>query len=233
MGKMIRCLLTLTLTVSIALGSGIAPAAADEGNDLRHAFPEPVILIDAGHGGIDGGTSYKQFLEKDINLEIGRRLYVVLRSHGYRAILNRTGDYALSDDNRWLQSRSRHLRDLAQRKELSEQLPASIVVSLHVNWGRNSAKRGPLVLHQNEGRSAMLAASIQRSLERFYQLDISRSPELGKPFYLLNHVDCPAVIVEMGFLSNEEDRAILTNRRGQQKIAEALYRGIAEYFTVM
>jgi len=79
----------------------------------------------------------------------------------------------------------------------------------------------------------MLAASIQRSLERFYQLDISRSPELGKPFYLLNHVDCPAVIVEMGFLSNEEDRAILTNRRGQQKIAEALYRGIAEYFTVM
>lgn len=233
MGKMIRCLLTLMLTVSIALGTGRATTATDEGNDLRHAFPEPVILIDAGHGGIDGGTSYEQYLEKDINLEIGRRLYVVLRSHGYRAILNRTGDYALSDDNRWLQSRSRHLRDLAQRKELSEQLPASVVVSLHVNWGRNPAKRGPLVLHQNEGRSAMLAASIQRSLERFYQLDISRTPELGKPFYLLNHVDCPAVIVEMGFLSNAEDRAMLTTRRGQQKIAEALYRGIAEYLTVM
>ncbi|WP_178021503.1 N-acetylmuramoyl-L-alanine amidase [uncultured Paenibacillus sp.] len=233
MGKMIRCLLAIILTVPVALGSGIAPASADEGKDLRHAFPEPVILIDAGHGGIDGGTSYEQILEKDINLEIGRRLYVILRSHGYRAILNRTGDYALSDDNRWLRSRSRHLRDLAQRKELSEQLPASIVVSLHVNWGRNSSKRGPLVLHQNEGRSAMLAASIQRSLERLYELNAARTPELGKPFYLLNHIDCPAVIVETGFLSNAEDRAVLTNRRGQQSIAEALYRGIAEYFTVM
>jgi len=100
MGKMIRCLITLLFTVSVASGSCGIATAADEGNDLRHAFPEPVILIDAGHGGIDGGTSYKQFLEKDINLEIGRRLYVVLRSHGYRAILNRTGDYALSDDNR-------------------------------------------------------------------------------------------------------------------------------------
>ncbi|MDU4694645.1 MULTISPECIES: N-acetylmuramoyl-L-alanine amidase family protein [Paenibacillus] len=233
MGKMIRSLLALMMTVSTVLGLGIPPAAADEGKDLRHAFPEPVILIDAGHGGIDGGTSYEQILEKDINLEIGRRLYVVLRSHGYRTILNRTGDYALSDDNRWLRSRSRHLRDLAQRKELSEQLPASIVVSLHVNWGRNASKRGPLVLHQNEGRSALLAASIQRSLERFYRLDAPRTPELGKPFYLLNHIDCPAVIVETGFLSNAEDRAILTNRRGQQRIAEALYHGITEYFTVM
>lgn len=233
MGKITRGLLAAIMMIPIALGFGIAPAAADGGKDLRYAFPEPVILIDAGHGGIDGGTSYEQILEKDINLEIGRRLYVVLRSHGYRAILNRTGDYALSDDNRWLQNRSRHIRDLAQRKELSEQLPASIVVSLHVNWGRNKSKRGPLVLHQNEGRSAVLAASIQQSLERLYRLDNARVPELGKPFYLLNHIDCPAVIVEMGFLSNAEDRAILTNGRGQQKIAEALYRGIAEYFTVM
>lgn len=233
MGKITRCLLAIMSSIPIAFGWGIAPAAADEGKDLRHAFPEPVILIDAGHGGIDGGTSYEQILEKDINLEIGRRLYVVLRSHGYRAILNRTGDYALSDDNRWLHSRSRHLRDLAQRKELSEQLPASIVVSLHVNWGRNKSKRGPLVLHQNEGRSVVLADSIQRSLERFYQLEAARVPEHGKPFYLLNHIDCPAVIVETGFLSNAEDRAILTNGRGQQRIAEALYRGISEYFTVM
>ncbi|WP_068786243.1 N-acetylmuramoyl-L-alanine amidase family protein [Paenibacillus phocaensis] len=233
MRKITRCLIALVMSIALVPGIGIPPASADGGKDLRHAFPEPVILIDAGHGGIDGGTSYEQILEKDINLEIGRRLYVVLRSHGYRAILNRTGDYALSDDNRWLQSRSRHMRDLAQRKELSEQLPASIVVSLHVNWGRNNTKRGPLVLHQNEGRSAVLAAAIQQSLERFYQQGTTRLPELGKPFYLLNHIDCPAVIVEMGFLSNAEDRAILTNRRGQQRIAEALYRGIAEYFTVM
>ncbi|MGG6311517.1 N-acetylmuramoyl-L-alanine amidase family protein [Paenibacillus macerans] len=233
MKKVAIYLLAFLVIAPVMLGIGSPPAMADNDKDLRHAFPEPVILIDVGHGGIDGGTSYEDILEKDINLEIGRRLYMVLRSHGYRAILNRTGDYALSDDNRWLRSRSRHLRDLAQRKELSEQLPASIVVSLHVNWGRNKTKRGPLVLHQNEGGSALLAASIQQALEGLYQPNQSMLPELGKPFYLLNHIDCPAVIVETGFLSNTEDRALLTSGRGQQKIAEALYAGIAEYFTVM
>lgn len=206
------------------------PVSADV-DDLKYAFPEPVILIDVGHGGIDGGTSYGDILEKDINLDISRRLYMLLRSHGYRTILNRTGDYALSDENRWLKTRSRHIRDLAQRKELSEQVPASIVVSMHVNWGRNKARRGPLVLHQNEGRSAFLATSIQNSLDALY--DSHRLPQVGKPFYLLKHVDSPAVIVEMGFISNTKDRAMLTSKRGQQKIAEAIYAGIVQYFTVM
>lgn len=212
-----------------------SPSLADSSEEqaIRHAFPQPVILIDVGHGGIDGGTSSGTLLEKDINLEIGRRLYMVLRSHGYTVILNRTGDYALSDDNRWLHSRSRHLRDLAQRKELSEQVPASIVISLHVNWGRNSSRRGPLVLHQDEGQSALLAGALQHALEDAYQLNMRRLPELGNPFYLLKHTDPPAVIVETGFISNAEDRSLLASPRGQQKIAEALYSGIVEYFTVM
>ncbi|MEF2965413.1 N-acetylmuramoyl-L-alanine amidase [Paenibacillus sp. M1] len=213
--------------------SPAAPSVGGNDYDFRHAFPEPVILIDAGHGGIDGGTSYGDILEKDINLAIGQRLYMVMRSHGYRVILNRTGDYALSDENRWLNNRSRHMRDLAQRKELSEQVPSSIVVSLHVNWGRNKTKRGPLVLHQDEGRSALLANSLQHSLCDLYEMPSIRIPELGKPFYLLRHIDSPAVIVETGFLSNAEDRAMLISARGQQRIAEAIYQGIAEYFTVM
>lgn len=208
-------------------------ADTSEEQAIRHAFPQPVILIDVGHGGIDGGTSSGTLLEKDINLEIGRRLYMVLRSHGYTAILNRTGDYALSEDNRWLNSRSRHLRDLAQRKELSEQVPASVVISLHVNWGRNASRRGPLVLHQDEGQSALLAGALQHALEDAYQLNLRRLPELGHPFYLLKHTDPPAVIVETGFISNTDDRKLLGSPRGQQKIAEALYSGIVEYFTVM
>lgn len=225
----------MTLFLLTGLLGTPSPALADswEEQAIRHAFPQPVILIDVGHGGIDGGTSSGTLLEKDINLEIGRRLYMVLRSHGYIAILNRTGDYALSDDNRWLNSRSRHFRDLAQRKELSEQVPASIVISLHVNWGRNASRRGPLVLHQDEGQSAFLAGALQHALEDAYQLNMRRLPELGSPFYLLKHTDPPAVIVETGFISNTEDRNLLASPRGQQKIAEALYSGIVEYFTVM
>lgn len=223
--------LLVLLITTLAASCLRSPSASADDKDLRHAFPEPVILIDAGHGGIDGGTSYGELLEKDINLAIARRLYMVLRSHGYRTILNRTGDYALSDDNRWLHSRSRHIRDLAQRKQLTEELPAEIVVSLHVNWGRNKSKRGPLVLHQDEGRSALLASSLQNSLETLY--GTSDATQLGKPFYLLKHADSPAVIVETGFISNAEDRDMLISTRGQQAIAEAIYAGIVEYFTVI
>ncbi|HEY4391324.1 MAG TPA: N-acetylmuramoyl-L-alanine amidase [Paenibacillus sp.] len=229
MRRKLSVLLTAALML-ISLWGDSTPVSADV-NDLRYAFPEPVILIDVGHGGIDGGTSYGDILEKDINLDISRRLYILLRSHGYRTIMNRTGDYALSDENRWLNSRSRHIRDLAQRKELSEQVPASMVVSMHVNWGRNKSRHGALVLHQNDGRSALLASAIQDSLDTLY--NSHRLPEVGEPFYLLRHIDSPAVIVETGFISNAEDRAMLTSKRGQQKIAEAIYAGIVHYFTVM
>lgn len=80
------------------------------------AFIRDVIIIDAGHGGIDGGTSFQNIMEKDINLAIAQKVFMLLRSMGYHAVLNRTGDYALSEENHWLGTRSRHLRDLAQRR---------------------------------------------------------------------------------------------------------------------
>ncbi|WP_068619596.1 N-acetylmuramoyl-L-alanine amidase family protein [Paenibacillus tuaregi] len=218
------------LTLHAAIPASAQEARPDEMDRLaRHAFPEPIILIDAGHGGIDGGTSFKEILEKDINLDISRKLYLILKAKGYRAVLNRSEDYALSDDNHWLKSRSRHMRDLAQRKALSDELTTSIVVSVHVNWGRNNAKRGPVVLHQNEGRSALLASAIQNALDPLY--NTRTWPMLGKPFYLLNHVAYPAVIVETGYLSNAQDRAMLTRSKGQMEIAKAIAAGIMDYFT--
>lgn len=211
------------------MSPGAAPARPDEMERLaRHAFPEPVVLIDAGHGGVDGGTSFHEILEKDINLDISRKLYLLLKSKGYMAALNRSEDYALSDENHWLKSRSRHLRDLAQRKGLSDELTTSIVVSIHVNWANSRSKRGPLVLHQKEGKSALLAWAIQNALDPLF--GTRSSPTLGKPFYLLNHTRYPAVIVETGFLSNPGDRAMLTKSKGQMDVAKAIAAGIMQYF---
>ncbi|ULO10485.1 N-acetylmuramoyl-L-alanine amidase [Paenibacillus sp. 19GGS1-52] len=186
-----------------------------------------MILIDAGHGGIDGGTSYGKILEKDITLEISRRLFLLLRSDGFDAILNRNGDYAPSDENFWLRSSSRHLRDLAQRKELAEMLPANVVVSIHINWAPSPSKHGPLVLYRQEGRSFMLAQSIQSQLNNLYQA--KTDPRQGKPFYLLNKITATTVIVEAGFISSPSDRAMLCGKVGQQEIAEAIANGIAAY----
>ncbi|MCJ8010408.1 N-acetylmuramoyl-L-alanine amidase [Paenibacillus sp. KQZ6P-2] len=230
----------LQLTVSVLIAASLAlsfpvqvMSQTGPAKEVKEhpAFPTDVIIVDAGHGGIDGGTSFQDILEKDINLAISQKLFMLLRSKGYHAVLNRTGDYALSDDNHWLNSRSRHQRDLAQRKELSQQIPTLIVVSLHVNWGRNTAKRGGLVLFQDEGRSVLLASAIQQQLDLLY--GTRGSIKHGRPFYLLNQVADPAVIVETGFLSNAEDRAMLTDRRGQLKIAQAIANGINYYLTVI
>lgn len=203
----------------------------DSGTNQHHPFPHDVILIDVGHGGIDGGTSFGDILEKDINLEISRRLFMLLRSEGYHAVLNRDADYALSDDNRWHASRSRHRRDLAQRKQLSSEIPTKLVVSIHVNWGKNKSKSGGIVLHQAEGRSSLLAQSIQRQLNMLYT--INHHTIVGKPFYLLNRIEVPAVIVETGFISNSNDRDKLCSRNGQMGIAQAIADGIANYLTAL
>ncbi|MGG3282322.1 N-acetylmuramoyl-L-alanine amidase [Paenibacillus solani] len=211
------------------------PSSGQENDHAKlhnlYPFPQKVVLIDVGHGGIDGGTSYGDILEKDINLAISRKLFMLLRQEGYHAILNRDADYALSDDNRWHRSSSRHRRDLSQRKQLSSEIPTKLVVSVHVNWGKNTSKRGGIVLHQSEGRSILLADIIQDKLNRVYHSH--NHITLGKAYYLLNQTQVPAVIVETGFLSNSEDRQLLTSRNGQMQIAEAIADGIISYLTAL
>lgn len=193
-------------------------------------FPSKHVLIDAGHGGIDGGTSYGDILEKNINLAIARKLYLLLKARGVPVILNRTGDYALSDDNRWSGVRSRHSKDLAQRRQLSREVPVSMFISLHVNWSRSPRATGPLVLHQNEGRSRLLASLLQDSLNPLFST--RTLPQHGKTYYLLKHVDQPAVIVELAYLSNAKDRRMLTDPRSQTAIAARLCDAIVHYHAI-
>ena len=193
----------------------------------KGALPYAEVLIDAGHGGIDGGTSHGTILEKDINLAVGKKLLHSLQLRGISAVLNRTGDYALSDDNRWNRGRSRHFKDLSQRRGLTEEIHTGLLVSLHVNWSKRPAASGPVVLHQNAGESVLLALCIQDALNM--QQQTSQLPRLGSPFYLLNTVKQPAVIVEMGFISNDSDRTMLASDEGQNKLAEAIASGLIQY----
>ncbi|WP_240547723.1 N-acetylmuramoyl-L-alanine amidase family protein [Paenibacillus lignilyticus] len=193
----------------------------------QRALPTAEVLIDVGHGGIDGGAHHEDILEKDINLAVAKKLYLLLSANGIRAILNRDADYALSDDNRWNPSGSRHRRDLSQRSQLTKEIQTKILVSIHVNWAPDKTEHGPLVLHQNEGESALLAFCIQDALNRKH--NTHQLPRVGSPFYLLNVVKQPAVIVEMGFLSHEGDRTMLLNPRKQLQLAEAISSGVRNY----
>jgi len=222
-------------TVMIGAARAAAADAARESPTLTffgETFPEggrPEIdvILDAGHGGIDSGTLHGNLQEKQINLEIALLCYDILRNAGVRVALNRNDDRALSDDNRWLKSRSRHRRDLAQRGQLANDLQPKMLVSLHVNWSKDAGERGPIVLHQKNEQSRKLAQLVQQSLNAVY--GTASQPLLGKTYYLLNHVRCPAVIVEMGYISNADDRRRLTSPNEQKEIAEAICSAIIHY----
>jgi len=195
-------------------------------------IPKPDVIIDVGHGGIDSGTHYGDLYEKTINLEISQKTYDLLGKKGIRAVLNRAEDRALSDDNHWLRNPSRHLRDLAQRKQLANDLQARAMVSLHVNWSKNSRQSGPIVLYQPKNEaSKQFAATLQSSLNALY--GTSHQPIRGKTYYILKYAQCPTVIVEMGFISNDSDRARMTQADSQQKIAEAISSAIENYLKMV
>jgi N-acetylmuramoyl-L-alanine amidase len=188
------------------------------------------FVIDIGHGGIDGGSTHGSLLEKDINLQIGILLEKKLRNQGIHAVLTRQDDRALSDDNHWANISSRHKRDLAQRKLFIDQLQPKAVISLHCNWSKNPTKRGPVILYKFNQQSYILANLLQSSLNQLYST--SSPPFYGKKFYLLNHSSKPAVIVEMGFISNAEDRDMLTQPKKQQFIADSISSALSEYLQV-
>lgn len=229
--------ITRNILVAAALFIIMTPsslAARDEikqyTNDFAQFLPGTAVIIDVGHGGIDGGASYGNIYEKDINLEVGKKLYAILQSRGIPTIINRTKDYALSDDNRWHRTSSRHLKDLSQRMGLTREINHVVFVSLHCNSISNVTAHGPLVLHQPNGESVLLAQHIQHAMNNLFQT--KKHPVAAKSLYVLKYVKSPAVLIELGFISNPQDRARLTSSREQTTIANTIADGILHYFWI-
>ncbi|MBD0381654.1 N-acetylmuramoyl-L-alanine amidase family protein [Paenibacillus sedimenti] len=193
-------------------------------------LPEADVLIDVGHGGIDSGAIFGKYEEKDMNLAISKKTYKLLKKKGYRVAVNRNKDYALSDDNRW-SSGGRHRKDLAQRAGIANTIKPKIMLSLHINFSNKIDRRGPLVIYQNKSDSILLANLLQQSLNRVY--GIEEMPVLGKKYYVLKHSKCPAVIVELGFISNKIDRKMLNDSHHQSRLAEAIATSVEQYFAMI
>ncbi len=186
------------------------------------------VVIDVGHGGIDGGTSFNEFLEKDINLAVGVKLYEALKSKPYHVGITRIRDYALSDDSQNRRVRGRHTIDLNQRKLIADALEPRVFISLHVNWSKNNQRRGPLVIYQASEESYALAHIMQAHLNEFY--GVKKKAIRGNSYFLMKHLDMPSVIVELGYISNEKDRSIITESNTQDQLVQAIVYAIDEYF---
>lgn len=181
---------------------------------------ERVWVVDPGHGGEDGGAvSITGVPESGINLAIAKRLDALLGFYGEHCYLMREEDISLHDPEAQT-LREKKVSDLHNRAETVQELEGAILVSIHQNMFPQSRYHGSQVFYAPTQGSQALAEALQTALQTHLQPDNSRQAKpIGDNVYLMNHVDCPAVLVECGFLSNPEEEAQLRREDYQTKLA--------------
>lgn len=206
------------------------------GNRPANMFTDPqsgIIVIDAGHGGIDGGACRDGILEKDINLSIAMKLKAVLEDRGYTVVMTREEDISLDTLDR--SSQNRHRRDLAARTAIINGSNAELFVSIHVNYySRRPSADGSIVFYGDYfPQNKIMALCIQRALNGIVVNEEKRTvhdPREGD-YYLLNHSQVPGVIVETAFLTNAAERKLLCEDAFHDRLARAIALGIEQYFS--
>lgn len=204
--------------------SAIAPTSAD-------ASRPKTIIIDAGHGGFDGGASAADgTVEKDINLHISKKICAMLRLNGYKVIMTRSEDTGTEDDESAAIAK-RKKSDLSNRLQIMKDNPDAIYVSIHLNKFTTSAANGAQVFYTKNYKEAQsLAQSVQQSITTLIQPENTRVVKQGTDStYLLKNAVVPAIIVECGFLSNKAELEKLKDDNYQSQMAFAVVGGIMDY----
>ena len=190
------------------------------------------VIIDAGHGGEDGGAVANEIVEKDINLAISRKLAALLRASGFKVVETRTEDTMVNAEGESL--RQRKVSDMQNRLAVFNSSPDNIVISIHQNKFPQEKYNGAQVFYSpNNPDSAELAESVRSNIKALVQPDNEREcKKADKNIFLLNNAEVPAVIVECGFISNCAEARKLADDIYQQKIAFALFAGVVKYYIV-
>ena len=188
------------------------------------------IVIDAGHGGIDGGTSGRSGVkESDLNLKIALKLRTLLEQNGAIVLLTRDSDMGLYSDSGTI--RAKKNEDLKNRRELIESSDADLYISIHLNSFPQSQYYGAQTFYPKDSEESKRAAEyIQEEMIRVLNNDNNRVSKAKDDVYLLKHATIPTVFVECGFLSNPFEEMELQKSNYQEKIAWSIYIGILRYF---
>lgn len=187
-----------------------------------------IIVIDPGHGGPDGGANQGDILEKDIALKVAKNLRDYLQQHGAVVIMTREKDTDLAPKKlKGLAKRKRV--DLAERVEIINDSDADLYISIHLNSLPDGQWRGAQTFYnKKEEESKLLADSIQHQLISTLK-NTDRKARSMKDVYLVERSKTVGALVEIGFLSNDEERQLLQNGKYQEKVAFGIYGGITKY----
>jgi N-acetylmuramoyl-L-alanine amidase len=189
-----------------------------------------IIVLDPGHGGPDGGAVGGDVLEKEIALKVAAKLRDYLQQQGALVLMTREMDSDLADKDTRGYSR-RKVEDLRRRVALINESEADLFISIHLNaipsprWrGAQTFYYGSLI--ENERIAKFIQAELRRNLE-----NTNRVAKIIDTVYLLKYAKKPGALVEVGFLSNPEERELLASSHYQTKLAASIYKGILRYFS--
>lgn len=183
-----------------------------------------IILIDAGHGGIDGGAKGKTgTIEKDLNLEISKKLQEKLKDEGYTVYMTREDDIELN---------KKKVTDLDLRCKMKKETNCDVFISIHQNKFNSEKCFGAQVWYADNEKSGTIAQLIQESLKEKTGDNNKRIAKAAKKQYkiLRDGYDGASVIVECGFLSNYNEEKRLKTEEHQLKLVDGIICGINKYF---
>ena len=208
-----------TLTLLSVLQAGESKAVSAQ--NLLNLSSTPVFVLDAGHGGADGGTSSASgVLESDINLAITLRMRDLFTLLGQSTVLTRRDENSLADDPS-ASIRQQKVSDTKNRVALVNSIENARLISIHQNaLAGHPSVHGAQVFYTAVGDSSTLAETMQQDLNQTVNVGNEKGKKpISKDIYLMSHVTCPAVLVECGFLSNTAESEILQTPSYQMLLA--------------
>lgn len=216
----------------------LAVSYGTKASGLSFFMPDPLagvrVVIDPGHGGLDGGASHGETVERDITLSMSLKLEKELTSKGATVVMTRKeeGDAVAehTPDVDYPTTRARKRADLLLREKIINNSEADIVISLHVNAVPEERWRGAQVFYHAQGHAdgKILAKSIQGAIRENIG-NTEREALAIKQVYILKKAEVPAVLVETGFLSNNEERELLKSEKYQKQMVNAIAEGVRKY----
>lgn len=190
----------------------------------------PAIVIDAGHGGFDGGAiGVDGIVEKDVNLAIAQKVRLLFAVNGFETVMTREDDRSLEDEG--LDTvRKRKNSDIHNRKALADSYENCVLLSIHQNKFPQSKYFGAQVFYGPQNpESKIMGELLQKRMVELLQPENTRlAKPCGDSVYLIYHAEMPALLVECGFLSNPDDAAKLTDPAYQEQVAFAIFTATAE-----
>ena len=209
----------------VAIGGSKAVAVLSESASISG---RKTVVVDAGHGGVDGGaTSCTGVLESQFNLEIAQKLNDLLNLLGINTVMIRNTDCSVYTEGETIAQKK--VSDLKERVRIVNSTDNCILVSIHQNLFSDGKYSGAQVFYAPTEGSQMIAKSMQTSFIKTLNPHSHRQEKKADSIYLMQHINCPGVLVECGFLSNPQEEYLLRTKDYQQKVCCVIACTISNY----